>query len=560
MTAGARKGRLEVIKGAIRLPLALMGPAFIIFVSSSIGLLRRNSEYFEAGLYSALPVFLAGGIYLLIGIAVCQLSSFSKILRSAFYAYLLSGPLWIAYSAFQGLTGKGALIGFVVLAAIGGAYVTHARRLAEPLVSALSVFALAILAMTVFDALHLRRAQAVVDEPAQGGFEREAGAGGGSVAASLPDIYHIVFDEFQTDLFAAVLNDNIKRELRGVTWFPNSSTPFGRTEMALASLFSGAPYDYREPPLDYIRKAFTSRQSLLTQLRSLGYQTIGLLHVVYPRRSPSPFEQTYFHKDFARTSTAEEQRGLFVSLWLYAYLPESLTRHLLPEHHFDQLTSQTLLPNDAPFVSLMSFRRFLEWESATSRKGGRYIFVHLILPHFPNVLAPDCSYRQGRKTTILDQTSCAVREIGVFLELLRDQGRFKDALVLMHGDHGSRYVYEDGTLRLAQDRFYGPDWSWARSRPLVLIKPAGVGPTRDLMMDERATDLFDLFPTVLANLGKSAPIPLAGSSLLAEPAPERQRFYHFYDKDRAQIVDGTLKRYRILEGDIAFDTEIPVPK
>ena len=42
----------------------------------------------------------------------------------------------------------------------------------------------------------------------------------------------------------------------------------------------------------------------------------------------------------------------------------------------------------------------------------------------------------------------------------------EDALVLIHGDHGSRYVYEDGQLRRAQDQFYGRDWSWARSRPL----------------------------------------------------------------------------------------------
>lgn len=555
----SREGRLAAIKRTIRLALALVGPACIIFVASSIDLLRRNLDYFEAGLYVALPILAAGGIWLLVGIALCRLSSFSKVFGSAFYAYLLSGPLWIVHSAVMGLTGKGAFVGFIALAAIGGAYVQHTRKLAEPLVTALSVFGLAILLMTAFEALRLRRADAVVDAAARHGFERAHRAGAGWLSAGLPDIYHLVFDEFQTDMFVALLDENAKEELRGVTWFPNASTPFGRTEMALASLFSGTPYDYREPPADYIRKAFTSRQSLLTQLRSLGYQTIGLLHVVYPRDASSPFQETYFHKDLAK-SVAADQRGLFVSLWLYAHLPEFLTQRVLPEHHFDQLESETLLPNDAPLVSLLSFRRFLEWESETIRKGGRYIFVHLVLPHVPNVLSADCSYRRGRKTTIVDQTSCAVGEIGAFLEMLRDQGRFKDALVLIHGDHGSRYVYEDGTLRPAQDRYYGHDWSWARSRPLVLIKPAGVGPTQDFMTDERATDLFDLFPTVFANLGRSAPIPLVGSSLLAEPAAERQRFYHFYDKDRAQIVDGTLKRYRILDGDIVFDAEISVPK
>jgi hypothetical protein len=336
----------------------------------------------------------------------------SSILKGAFYAYLLSGPLWIVYSALVELIGRGAFLGFIAAAVIGGAYVARARKVAEPLVTALSVFALAIMAMAVFDALPLRHADAVVDDTARRGFEPQARVAGGSPDAGLPDIYHIVFDEFQTDMFGAVLDENVKNELRGVTWFPNASTPFGRTEMALASLFSGAPYDYREPPLDYIKDAFTSEQSLLTRLESLGYETIGLLHVVYPRNAPSPFEVTYFHKDFAKSATADEQRDLFVSLWLYAYLPESLTRHLLPEHHFDQLTSQTLLPNDAPFISLLSFRRFLEWESETTRQGGRYIFVHLILPHFPNVLAADCSYRPGRKprSSIRHPAPCAKSE------------------------------------------------------------------------------------------------------------------------------------------------------
>jgi hypothetical protein len=59
VTATARKGWLGGIMGRCRLPVALIGPAFVIFVSSSIGLLRRNEEYFDAGLYSAVPVFLA---------------------------------------------------------------------------------------------------------------------------------------------------------------------------------------------------------------------------------------------------------------------------------------------------------------------------------------------------------------------------------------------------------------------------------------------------------------------------------------------------------------------
>jgi hypothetical protein len=356
------------------------------------------------------------------------------------------------------------------------------------------------------------------------------------------------------------LDADLKDKLRGVTWFPDSTTPFGRTEMALASLFSGVPYAYREPPLKYISKAFISKQSMLMQLKSVGYETISFLHQVYPRGSQSPFDQSYFHKDIESSIPATERRALFKSLWLYAFLPKFFTRHVLPEHHFQQLASQTLLPDDAPFLSLMSFRRFLEWEGATDRKGGRYIFIHLILPHFPNVLAADCSYQPGLKTNIVDQTSCTVHALVEFLDFLEDKGRFNDSLILMHADHGSRYLFDDGKLQNANDGFYGPGWSWARSRPLVLIKPAGVDRKQGFVIDERAMDLFDLFPTVFENLGKSPGVPLVGSSLLAEPAARKQRFYHFYDKDHARIVDGAITRFKIVDHAIVFDTEVSVPK
>jgi hypothetical protein len=327
--------------------------------------------------------------------------------------------------------------------------------------------------------------------------------------------------------------------------------------MALASVFAGVPYDYREPPAEYIRNAFASEQSMLTQLKLLGYETIGFLHQVYPRGSQSRFDHAYFHKELKRTAGSPEQRALFASLWLHAYLPEFVTQRVLPEHHLEQLASQALLPDDSRFVSLLSFRRLLEWEGKAARKGARYIFVHLILPHFPNVLAADCSYQPGRGTSVVEQTSCAARQIAEFLEFLEGHGRFEDALILVHADHGSRYLYEGGQLRRAQGGIYELDRSWARSRPLVLVKPAGIDRTRGFLVDERATDLLDLFPTVFANLGKSPPVRLAGSSLLADPVPGRPRHYHFYDKDRTRVVDGTLKRYTILRsGEIAFDTEI----
>ena len=543
---------------ALRLPLALLGPPLIIFWASSVELVRRNAEYFE-GMLVAWPLLLGGAVYLLIGVSLYFFKPRSNIFEGALYAYLISGALWIVYIAALPLAGIAAVLSFAAAAVIGGALFVSRHSEKDLITSVLAVFTVAFFVSTALQLFEIQRRALGADVVERGGFERETEPIATTPARNLPDIYHIVFDEFQTEMFEAVLNAHLKERLGGVIWFPDSSTPYGRTEMALASVFSGTPYDYREAPLNYISRAFSSGDSLIPRLKSLGYETIGFLHQIYPRGGASPFDHSYFHKNFAKASVMA-QRKLFVSVWLYAHLPDLLSRRLLPQHHVEQLTSRTLLPDDAPVVSLQSFRQFIAWESDTTRRGGRYIFIHLILPHFPNVLGADCSYRPGLRTTLEDQTTCTTLEIAELLDLLEDRDKFENALILMHGDHGKGVLYENGTLRAATDKFYGRDWSWGRSRPLSLLKPVGASRSSDFSSDHRPMDLLDIFPTILASVGSSPDDALVGNSLVAEPVSKRQRHYHFYDKDRVTIVDGTIKRYEILPHDIRYDTEISVPK
>jgi hypothetical protein len=379
-----------------------------------------------------------------------------------------------------------------------------------------------------------------------------------AAAGALPDIYHVVFDELQVNLFEAELTDEIRAQLKGLIWFRNATTPYGRTAMALSSLFSGVPYDYREPAIDYVQRAFHSPQSLLGQLKSMGYQTIGFVHELFPRRSAVPYDQIYRHEELQKIASAGESRSMFAAVWFYGSLPRSISRRLIREGDFTQLQNHTLLPRREAFASVQSFRRFMEWEGKTHRKGGRYIFIHLLLPHGPFVVGRDCAYHET--VTPADQVACSVHELVEFLQFLDGQGRFKDALLILHGDHGAGMVDEGGTLVEAQDHYYGPRYSSLRSRPAVLIKPAGVGRTRELQIDPRPMDLFDLYPTVLASLGRPMPAGLIGHSLLADAGPARPRFYHFFELDPERILRGTIKRYRIVGDQAVFDEEISVPE
>ncbi|HKR24311.1 MAG TPA: hypothetical protein VJS15_03560, partial [Allosphingosinicella sp.] len=87
-----------------------------------------------------------------------------------------------------------------------------------------------------------------------------------------------------------------------------------------------------------------------------------------------------------------------------------------------------------------------------SARPGRAYFAHLLLPHYPYGLAADCGVRPvgswmvrrsgaplaAREAAYADQLRCAMRRIDAALAALAASPAGRDAIVLIHGDHGSR--------------------------------------------------------------------------------------------------------------------------
>jgi hypothetical protein len=103
-----------------------------------------------------------------------------------------------------------------------------------------------------------------------------------------PNVYHLLFDEYQTDMFLQTLTPAVKDQLPGFVLFPQTTTYFGRTAMSLASIFSGRTYDFESSQDEYKRAAFESDRSILYWLKQAGYETRAYLYPVYA------FEQTLF--------------------------------------------------------------------------------------------------------------------------------------------------------------------------------------------------------------------------------------------------------------------------
>ena len=115
-----------------------------------------------------------------------------------------------------------------------------------------------------------------------------------------------------------------------------------------------------------------------------------------------------------------------------------------------------------PLTSLAELDRFTSGLADLER--GEVRFAHLLLPHDPYMLNPDCSVKpeaewldehgpgaeDAREEAYADQVRCLQRRLGEMLDALGRTEAGREAIVLIHGDHGSR-------ISPAQPRLHGPE-------------------------------------------------------------------------------------------------------
>lgn len=119
------------------------------------------------------------------------------------------------------------------------------------------------------------------------------------------------------------------------------------------------------------------------------------------------------------------------------------------------------------YAAIATSRTAQRVTAAVSRaRRGQYVFAHLMWPHYPYVFRPDCSIRPAAEWTVrtdsdaprpasntsdgraaryvlyLEQLECVYKEMDRLLEAIPAELR-GDAVVIVHGDHGSRINITD---------------------------------------------------------------------------------------------------------------------
>lgn len=488
--------------------LALLFPPLVV-LSGAHELFLRNQADLDRTVSVLLPFWLGAAVAVLAAAGV-RAAGDALPARAALWAYHVAGIAFLAWSFLRALpladhlalwtldTAAGSL---AFAGAVVAAWVALVRRVAprsaEPLLAALAL----VLAVREAHALATRLDRAGPPVPHDLAAEVR-----GRPAPDLPNVYHLILDAFQDELFEASPAPSSPWD--GFVRF-HAAAPGRATVVSLPTIFTGL-----EPragkPAERVREGLAGEASLLVALRREGYLTVGVVPRYLYADHPGALDAVVFHDENARPGDLRAlHRALFARLLAWRTLPAAAVRALARrgalglDPDFVRSAEALRLSTDAqPVASRLSLERLLEQEPGLPGRG-RYTLVHALLPHNPYLLRADCSYTPGAPPTDLaQQTACTMWLVERFLSLLDRLGRLDGSVVLVHGDHGSGEVPREGRL-VADEAAY--------LRTVLLVKPAGArGPMRASAEPAR---LADVAPTLLGLLGLPPPLPADGRPL-----------------------------------------------
>ncbi len=526
--------------------LSVLATPWLLFISTTSALFLDSQEDLGYTLWFLAPFGLAFAALAAFGFALSLLSSRVPALGLALWGYYLTGPFFLAFNLLREIRRsiRYEVILLSALVAIFFVLLFLTRRLVPGRYA--RAWAWLAIVLAAADVLSfISRYEFSATEPIRAELSQQA-----RDRSALPNIYHLIFDGYQSDVFPLTLTPEIAEDLRGFHFFPRNITPSGRTRVSIPSVFAGKTWDPESPLESYISGAMDSEQSLLHQLAEAGYQTRGYLHKRFSFE-PNLFDEVVYHQSYYRDDIVRERllrSDAFEVFWVYKYLPRLLSRSILGDELVKRCENKRLAPRAFVTGSYATFSHFLDNEQHLPATG-RYTFVHLLLPHEPFVLNGECEYRQGASP--MEQFSCASRMIGRLVRRLKRLDRFDDSLILIHGDHGLNLLLDGESLSSVAFDQGGVDWNTPRSKALLLLKPAGRAASAELVVAQAETSLLDIKPTILQSIGVTFGQEIEGVPLTStfESMVDRTLYYQYHTSAQPDKI----YRFKASGGRLAFD-------
>jgi len=558
----SKAGWAKRMFGVMSFPLAAATTPLLLFIRTTDMLYLKGAEAVGRDVHVLHQFWIAAAWALAIGFILSILARFLrfKTLAFLFWAYVLLGPFFFAY-AFLHVQYRQTMDDVSVFGTFWAVYLlaTLALTLKGNVVVGRKVFAvLCICLVPIEAALVVIQADAARPPDVQETKGPEPDID--KDRAGLPNVYHIVFDTFQTEFFEFARNPEVDKGLAGFTYYPENVGTYSSSMLAVPSVFVG---NFRAESVsddEYWFQALNTEKSFLHWLIESGYETHALK---YGHDDCEYFQHRLGERQ--PSSDGKESAGdlatTFRALWVATYLPAPLAaqwsnlgvRGARQKREF-------VVPASLERGGHTAFGHFLE-EEAGMRDHARYTFLQLKMPDpafaiagagFPET--PDNG--NTRPTTSLeDQILESTQLIVQFAERLRELGRFEDSLIIIHGGQGYGSYSETETGKLAENQNVSETMEVeAHSHSLLLIKFPGPCTASSLSVCDARTSLLDIAPTILAVLRVDSEQAYAGIDLTKPEGIPTDRARYFYTsavrkKQNRPGIERTMTRWIVRDGE-----------
>ena len=412
--------RKSNFSGPLVILWGLSATPIILFLSTSNTLYLKNQDMLGYRiailgpfLILAVIVFAAGGLLYLL--------SRRPLFKYLLWAYLIAGPFFVLYCSLRKFLpfldspyGVFLYLSVMLLVSLG-----VSKKVAVS--KAMKYFAVFGLLLFSYEGLIFATDVKLRDMDKSFGSRQFVAGVPDSGRDHMPNIYHIILDEYQTCMFEKTLTPEIRQALGGFVFFRKNLSNYGGTALSVPSVFTGSRMGRRNMN-EYHRDAFDNDASLLYSLKKAGYTTYAYL---FKNKRFYPSKMTLFDRRFslADDSVIKDSLGyekVFRMLWVYRTLPTFLSKTILSEDDLKAFLAHKMLPSHFELLSYYGMVDFIHDERFLAGHG-RYTFVHVLLPHRPYVLCADCSYSRDENgikgTSGEEQAACATKLIVEFVNV-----------------------------------------------------------------------------------------------------------------------------------------------
>lgn len=361
-----------------------------------------------------------------------------------------------------------------------------------------------------------------------------------STKKTLPNIYHLIFDRYRTDWFRNTLTQDRIDKLAGFSLFENNISIFDLTRLSIPATLHGRGW-LGEPTVEgYLRAAFSEKGQFLKTLRDIGYDTYDLLSIF-----PKEFNEVMNHVITPRSDVAPKDRT-FAYIWLYSFLPRSLTSFFVPRIRSINEDRFHLLPAVRNVVELDHFRKYLKAE-ANFPANNRYTYLHVLIPHSPHVLDRNCVHDSKlSEFSREEQLECATKLIMEFVETLKALDRFDSSIIVVHSDHGW------GKNPLSKVKNARWDITEMKKNSAMLLYKRSYAKQVPLNRIYHATSLMDIAPTILEELKVSSPPRFEGRSLFTRQSATFEDPLKIFQFDSGDSTEKHINEFLVSGTRVSF--------